>query len=267
VITTTRTSETFPIPLGVGVAITARRLESWEWEAAEAASISAGRKLRQGAVVIEQYGFEGEEFEALASPENWEGMSKYIFAVELGCRAIVAWDGFLDTRVNPPVEAPVNRAMICTFMRMSGVMRAFLHEMNVQGGGFLEEIPEGNRLFALGEWEYSGGGEHCADCRKLGRRCADGLPGETGELCERTKNEPETPEGRAAKAIAEIPGVWSYAGLGALAGLNWPAAQAQMPSLGAGLEWRRVSCLLRYFERGALSGYAKRPKKTDKQED
>jgi len=65
-----------------------------------------------------------------------------------------------------------------------------------------------------------------------------------------------------------VPGLWLRAGLeGAVTGLDWAGAHAQHQANVTGLEWRRVACLLRAYERGALAGSAKRQKKqTDKPE-
>ena len=259
-------SPSFTIEIGGEVSIVAKRLESWQWARAEAASVAAARALKDGAVVLETYGFDGEEFAALADPANWKGVAEYLYAVEVGHMAIESWNGVIADH-DPPFEAEVSRSAICKLMRIDPVRRCFMARMNEESGNFLEEVPEGGRLYELGKWEFGEGGEHCTGCAKLDRPCSKGLPGEDGALCPRHENEPRTAEGRAAAAIAGVAGVWNYAGMaGALVGLNWPACRLQMPVHGIGLEWRRVAALLHYYARGAVEGAASRKKSDSKPE-
>lgn len=72
---------------------------------------------------------------------------------------------------------------------------------------------------ALAEWWGGGrkdgvGPEYCNGCRKTGRPCAQGLPGEGGRLCPEAEASPLTLEGFHVARVCRQFGAWAGGGLG-----------------------------------------------------
>lgn len=126
-----------------GITMGLLRLHPWEWDGVKAASVRAAAQLREGGAALLKYGFEEDEFPALADPELWEGMAEFIFAVELGVAAIQSVSG-IQGESGEEFE-PGEFGAVSWLMRLQPIREEFLRVMNSQGSYWGHQaVPEGN---------------------------------------------------------------------------------------------------------------------------
>lgn len=118
-----------------------RRLEPWEFDQAQANAVRAAAQLREGGAAIVKYGFEGGEFGEMGNPEMWEGMAKFIYAVELALIAIESWDGVEGEN---GAEAPVEVGPVAYAFRIAEIRLGFLAAMEKEGALHRAQVAEGN---------------------------------------------------------------------------------------------------------------------------
>lgn len=127
-------------PLGVSMQLL--RLEPWEWEGVKAAAVRAAAQIREGGAALLKYGFEEEEFQVLADAERWEGVSEYIYVVELGVIAIQAVTGMEGD--GGEEFRPGEFAAVAWLMRHQAIRDEFLRIMSQDGSIWALEAAEGN---------------------------------------------------------------------------------------------------------------------------
>lgn len=127
-------------PLGIVMGLT--RLNPWEWDGVKVAAVRAAAQIRDGGAALLKYGFDQEEFAVLADAEKWEGVSEYIYAVELGVAAIRTVAG-MEGGAGEEFE-PGEFAAVAWLMRHQQVREEFLRIMNQDGSIYALEAAEGN---------------------------------------------------------------------------------------------------------------------------
>lgn len=131
-------SHDFPL----GVTMELMRLNPWEWDGVKAAAVRAAAQIREGGAALLKYGFEEDEFQVLADAEKWEGVSEYIYVVELGTVAIASVTGMEGSAGE--VFQPGEFAAVAWLMRHQQIRDEFLHIMNLDGSIYALEAAEGN---------------------------------------------------------------------------------------------------------------------------
>lgn len=137
-----RRGATFNQDFPHGIKMVLRRLEPWEFDAVSANATRAAAQLRDGGAAITKYGFDEAEFSALADPAMWEGMARFIYAVELGLMAIKSMDGIVSS--SDGADAPVEVGPVSHAFRLQEVREMFLAVMEREGSLHHAVAAEGN---------------------------------------------------------------------------------------------------------------------------
>lgn len=125
-----------------GISMWLARPEPWQWTAVAHKAQRQAAALREGGAVLTGYGFESEEFGALADPDTWTGIAEFIYAVELGMTAIKSWAGV--EMAGQSGALPIEREYVARLFRIQKVRDHFLAVMAREGERYRIEPAEGN---------------------------------------------------------------------------------------------------------------------------
>jgi hypothetical protein len=214
-------------PLAPGVSFLIRPVTAELQAFVNAKVARAIGSLEHGRAILEDVGFEPDDFGALTDLDVLAGFSVMLSAIYYGEKLIEAWRGVDDAETGEPV--PVTPETIRMVLRLgtpeggSALMEPFLAWLDRPR---LPIAGDQRRLRNLAKWEHGGGLAHCDGCDLANADCARG-GADGGARCPRSLNAPQTEPGMAALAATRSPGVWRRAGMaGALIGLDYAGCLA-----------------------------------------
>lgn len=126
-----------------GVTMELLRLKPWEWDGVKASSVRAAAQIREGGAALLKYGFDEDEFSVLENPDSWEGISQFIYAVELANVAIQKVAGIQGE--DGEAFEPGDFGCVSWLMRIQTIREEFLRIMDAEGSYYGHEaVTEGN---------------------------------------------------------------------------------------------------------------------------